>query len=83
MITLTLPQLGLAPPNDGRQTMTYLGAPFMATHVLSVPLEAFDTGLRSGIRELWLVANDPKSAYVVDGNDVQRWPSFDVATCSA
>lgn len=37
--------------------------------------DAVDTGYRNGFREIWLVPGDDAAIYVVDFDQVQRWPS--------
>jgi hypothetical protein len=37
--------------------------------------DAVDTGYRNGFRQIWLVPGDDAAIYVVDFDQVQRWPS--------
>lgn len=46
---------------------------------IELPASARDTGWRDGDRELWVgpdTAKGPTSVYVVDGDEVERWPRF-------
>lgn len=48
---------------------------------IELPALARDTGWRDGDRELWVGpegATGPTSVFVVDGDEIERWPRFDL-----
>lgn len=46
-----------------------------------LPDAAEDTGFRQADTELWAVPDDPSAIYLVDGDDVERWPAGDPPPC--
>ncbi len=64
------------------RTLTYLrdaarmvaGTRQPLLHYLTPPFGLVDTGLRFGTDELWLSPTSSDAIYIVQGNDVERWP---------
>ncbi|HEY4333184.1 MAG TPA: hypothetical protein VGM78_11465 [Ilumatobacteraceae bacterium] len=53
------------------------------TTVTALPSSAVDTGFRFGAEQLWTVAADPSSIYIVTGAQIEQWPRLTAPpTCS-
>ena len=48
----------------------------------TLPDAAVDTGYRSGTEELWIVPGDSSAIFLVDGDQIERWPLGESVLCS-